>query len=81
VNYTIEWKNESESGGDYTEFTFYVIEDLEACVKFEVFVSVVCEDSNSSDTASINVTVTTLTDGKWHVMYRFMACTYTNSYS
>jgi hypothetical protein len=85
VSYTIEWKNitdGSKSGIGYTECTYYDIENLEACVTFEVSVSVVYEDGSSSDITSINVT--TLTDGKWHVMCRFMACIYilySNSYS
>jgi hypothetical protein len=38
-----------------------------------------CENGSRSEPTITNAT--TLPDGKWHVMYRFMACTYTTSYS
>ena len=80
VNYTIMWKDftdESRNGSDFTENNNYVIDSLEACVTFEVSVSALCVDSGESETETANVT--TLADGKWHVMCRF--CTYTTFYS
>jgi hypothetical protein len=80
VNYTITWKEftvESRNGSDSTVNDSYVIDSLEACVTYEVSVSALCVESNKTETEIANVT--TLADGKWHVMCRF--CTYTTFYS
>jgi hypothetical protein len=79
VIYTITWKDfadESRNGNESTTNNTYVIENLEACVKFEVSVSVLCVNSSEPETESKNVT--TLADGKCHVMSIF--CTYTTFY-
>jgi len=77
VNYAIAWKDftdESRNGSNVTENCFYVIEGLVACVTFEISVSALYENGSESEAAFINAT--TLPVGKWHVMYRFMACAY-----
>lgn len=77
ANYTIAWKDftdESRNGRDVTYNCSYVIESLEACVTFEISVSALYVNGSESEAAFINAT--TLPDGKWHVMYRFMACAY-----
>jgi len=72
--------NESDGSRNCSGFSniiTYVIDNLEACVTFDIYVrDVSCNESE----AEIK-NVTTLPDGKWHVMCRFMACAYTTSYS
>jgi hypothetical protein len=82
VRYAIEWKDitdGSKNGNDDTNNRHYDIQNLEACVTFTISVSVVYENGSRSEAAITNVK--TLPDGKWHVMYRFMTCTCTTSYS
>jgi hypothetical protein len=64
--FVIEWKsiaykNSSEGSSNTTE-EFFVIEDLEACVDYEVSVTAVDKNKNNSEPEVRNVT--TLTDGK-----------------
>ena len=100
VSYAITWKDitdGSKNGCAIATNNSYVINNLEACVTFEVSVrglygtcSEECETFEVSVCASYescNVSeaaignATTLSDGKWHVMCRFMTCAYTTSYS
>jgi hypothetical protein len=76
VSYDIAWKSGSRSDTVNTTDNFFVIEELDACVTFEVSVTVNC-----IELAVLNTTnVTTLSDGKWLVMCRFIACACTTSY-
>jgi hypothetical protein len=64
--FVIEWKpivyeNSSKSSNITTE-EFFVIEGLEACVDYEVFVMAMDKNNNISEPEVRNVT--TLTDGK-----------------
>ena len=69
----------SRNGSNVTENKDFVIDSLEACVTFEVSVSAL--DVNCSESEPAIANVTTLPDGKWHVMCSFMSCSYTTSYS
>jgi hypothetical protein len=80
VAYNIEWKaitEGSRNDSNVTENEFYVIKSLEACVTYEVSVRARNTCSNTSDAEMKDVT--THTDGKWKLKYRFMAYTWTVS--
>jgi len=97
ASYVIAWEDitdGSKNGCNITTNNSYVIHSLEACVTFEVsvsgfygncsedcatLVSDLNENCNVSEAAITNAT--TRSDGKWHVMCRFMTCAYTTSYS
>jgi hypothetical protein len=81
-NYDIEWKDitdGSRNGSANTTNNTYVIDDLEACITLQISVIVVDESCIDPEPAFINVT--RRTDGKWHVICRFMTCACTTSYS
>jgi hypothetical protein len=65
-HYVIEWRatiyESSMNGSNTTEEESFVIERLEACVNYEVFVRAVDNNNNISEPEVRNVT--TLTDGK-----------------
>jgi hypothetical protein len=63
--YAIEWKDStdgSRNGSGVTNYTYYIIDNLEACVTFEVSLSVLCENGSRSEPTITNAT--TLPDGK-----------------
>ena len=65
VSYIIAWKDiidGSRNGSNVTENNVIVIDSLEACVTFEVSVSVL--DVNCSESEAAITNVTTLPDGK-----------------
>jgi hypothetical protein len=65
-HYVIEWRatiyESSISGSNTTEKESFVIEGLEACVNYEVYVRAVDNNNNNSEPEVRNVT--TFTDGK-----------------
>jgi hypothetical protein len=74
VAYDIEWKaitEGSRSDSNVTENEFYVIKNLEACVKYEVSVRARNSYNNTSDAEMMNVT--TRPDGKLLLMCWSMA--------
>jgi hypothetical protein len=73
ASYAIAWNitDGSINGSNTTTETFYVIESLEACVTFEISVSALYVNGIVSEPAVTKGT--TLPEGKWHVMCRFMA--------
>jgi hypothetical protein len=66
VHYAIEWKAIADGSrnrnNSFTENEFYVIDNLEACETYEVSVSAVNENNNTSEADVTNIT--TLADCK-----------------
>jgi hypothetical protein len=75
--YVIEWKAityENDIQSVIIQEKFYIIQGLNACKIYEV--SVEAKNVNNDSSGAEVKNVTTLTDGKWLLICRSMACTY-----
>jgi hypothetical protein len=82
ASYAISWNDTTDGskyGSDTTNSTSYTIENLEACVTFDISVIALYDYGIESAPATTNGT--TLPDGKWHVLFRFMSHSFIHSFN